>query len=313
MNDARFEMIRAALGDDVRLAGRRRHFFSSSAVTDTLFFRDADGMRSEVLLKSSHGGEGRGSAAAIAYEAAVYAGPLRALAGLETARFIAARRDGETAWLAIERIAGAERIKNRGVPTYRRAARWLGRFHRLAADRAPELERVLRRETLAELLHAADTVHGARANRPLPRAIARALDWYRTGGAHALVELQAPAHGEFYPANVIVAGPRLCAVDWECAAIGSAERDLAMLSEGWDGAQREMLENDYARERWGCPVLSDDVRRRLEIARMQLAWIGLASHLTECAREPFPEVYLRMAASASARLGPDAALSRTSS
>ena len=40
-------------------------------------------------------------------------------------------------------------------------------------------------------------------------------------------------HGELYPENIITSGQRVCTVDWQSAAVGPGEIDLASLTEGY--------------------------------------------------------------------------------
>jgi aminoglycoside phosphotransferase (APT) family kinase protein len=73
-------------------------------------------------------------------------------------------------------------------------------------------------------------------------------------------------HGELYPSNVLVAGRRVCIVDWETAAVGPAAVDVAALSSGWGEAVREEIAAAYG----------EIDRRALHAARLHLAlrWLG---------------------------------------
>jgi hypothetical protein len=58
-------------------------------------------------------------------------------------------------------------------------------------------------------------------------------------------------HGEFYPSNIVIAGAatgpgvRVCAVDWELAALAPALIDLAALSAGWAAPIQRVLARAY--------------------------------------------------------------------
>ena len=82
-------------------------------------------------------------------------------------------------------------------------------------------------------------------------------------------------HGEFYPSNVLRVGDAIRPVDWESAAVGAGEIDLASLVEGWpEKLARECVEN-YRGIRWpqGAPA---SFERVLDAARVYLAlrWLG---------------------------------------
>jgi thiamine kinase-like enzyme len=86
-------------------------------------------------------------------------------------------------------------------------------------------------------------------------------------------------HGEYYPKNILVrAQTEIVPVDWESAAIGPGEIDLASLIEGWPEDSRAACRRAYLGARWdgGCP---DEFERRLASARMYFAlrWLGDAS------------------------------------
>jgi hypothetical protein len=56
-------------------------------------------------------------------------------------------------------------------------------------------------------------------------------------------------HGEYYPKNILVKEGSIYPVDWECAAVGPGEIDLACLIEGWDNAIAEKAKEVYFSKR----------------------------------------------------------------
>src|SRR5207248_4975347 len=78
-------------------------------------------------------------------------------------------------------------------------------------------------------------------------------------------------HGEYYPHNVLVRGGEVYALDWESAAVGAGEIDLATLTEGWPVETVRQCEQAYRRARWpgGPPA---DFEQRLAAARLYLAF-----------------------------------------
>jgi streptomycin 6-kinase len=79
-------------------------------------------------------------------------------------------------------------------------------------------------------------------------------------------------HGELYPSNVLVAGRRVCIVDWETAALGPAAVDVAALSSGWGEIEQAEIAAAYG---------GIDSRALLS-ARLHLAlrWLGWSSGWT---------------------------------
>jgi thiamine kinase-like enzyme len=51
--------------------------------------------------------------------------------------------------------------------------------------------------------------------------------------------------GEYYASNIVVAGQRVCPVDWELAGAGPGLLDLAALTTGWSYADRAAIAAAY--------------------------------------------------------------------
>lgn len=83
-------------------------------------------------------------------------------------------------------------------------------------------------------------------------------------------------HGEYYPDNILYRDGVVFPVDWECAAIGAGEIDLAALTEGWWPADAvAACVEAYCSSRWpsGAPAT---FAKRLSAARayLHLRWLG---------------------------------------
>ena len=74
-------------------------------------------------------------------------------------------------------------------------------------------------------------------------------------------------HGELYPSNVLVAGSRVCPIDWELAAAGPGLVDLAALATGWTGADQGAIIAAY-----GDVDANDLDSCRLHLAVRWLGW-----------------------------------------
>ena len=112
--------------------------------------------------------------------------------------------------------------------------------------------------------------HRAREHLPCPP---RWLDRYDTVADHLSSLPTTLIHGDFTPANIIVAGRRTCPIDWERAAIGPPVLDLASIIAGLRPEQAQSMIDAYA------AVTSQPIdRRSLTMAQLHLCvqWLGWA-------------------------------------
>jgi thiamine kinase-like enzyme len=107
--------------------------------------------------------------------------------------------------------------------------------------------------------------------------------WLNTvaAGFHELINqlLESPPtviHGEFYPHNVLVRSDGIYPVDWETAALGPGEIDLASLTEGWPPEVVRECEQQYCKERWSNGGPPAGWRATLDTARLYwlFRWLG---------------------------------------
>jgi aminoglycoside phosphotransferase (APT) family kinase protein len=161
--------------------------------------------------------------------------------------------------------------------TLRSAARWIGEFH------AINEERIRRPETTFLTRYEAGYYAGwARRTAEFARSLHRHFPWLATlcqAFETSVVELLLPSstiiHGEYYPRNILWHDRRIYPIDWESAAVGPGEIDLACLTDGWPSHVTTSCEREYRRARWpsGAPTA---FARRLDAARMyvHLRWLG---------------------------------------
>ena len=158
-------------------------------------------------------------------------------------------------WLLLELVAGTD-LRSCGLDHWSAAARWLGRLHGyFALDTARfESSPFLIRHDRDFLTAKADNalVEVAHVSNRAARRLARIL-----AGYDAVVDVMASqpltfVHGNYRPKNILLdlsAEPvRVCPVDWEVAAIGATLYDLALLSDGYESTQLEMLFEAYRAE-----------------------------------------------------------------
>ena len=180
-------------------------------------------------------------------------------------------------WLAIEYLADCIRVKS-APEDIELAADWIGQFHARNQGRL--------RESALKFLgtYSADYYRGW-AHRTLAYARKYRRDCSRIEALceafeQGIVALLEPPltviHGEFYPANVLYRSGSIHPVDWESAAIGPGEIDLAALTEHWSAEDASRCERAYVRARWPAGGADAAFGYRLWAARLYLLlrWTG---------------------------------------
>ena len=274
------QSLARVLGGGSVIVAREPNICTSRFGSEVITYQDRGGGVHRLLCKygPTATGSGHGHRGGVAYEGAVYRHALEP-EGMGTARLWAVHDECEQGltWLAIDYFDGAERA-NWDAAAILPAARWLARFHATMERRvdAPELAFLSRYDEryLAPWAERADRLVGETGRR-------RFAWWPRLSERfRECVELLLGApttviHGEFYPSNVLRVGDAIRPVDWESAAVGAGEIDLASLVEGWpEKLARECVES-YRGIRWpqGAPA---SFERVLDAARVYLAlrWLG---------------------------------------
>jgi hypothetical protein len=222
---------------------------------------------------------GQGHRGGVSYEADVYEQILEPIQASAPA-FFGRHRDDETGdtWLFIEALDG-QSIANTHRPhsfsALRQASAWIGGLHS---------EGIARMRRCPSLIRYDATYYQGFVDRVMEFSVdsRQRYPWLATVCRRAdefidqlLRAEQTFIHGEFYPGNVIYAGDRICPVDWESAAIGPGELDVAALTEGWAPQLVAECVKAYADARWpdGAPP---DFRRTVAAARLYwpFRWLG---------------------------------------
>lgn len=157
-----------------------------------------------------------------------------------------------------------------------KAAAWIGKFHACFDTNQPSF---LNRYNSSYYEHWIKNVENiAKELPPQYTWLQEACNFFRQ---HLPVLLDAPQtfiHGEFYPNNVLYQAGAVYPVDWESAAIGPGEIDLASISDGYSGELLQKIITAYVSARWGVPgdELIAHVGHRLSLAYLYLClrWIG---------------------------------------
>jgi aminoglycoside phosphotransferase (APT) family kinase protein len=156
------------------------------------------------------------------------------------------------------------------------AATWIGLFHRIYDSRAStDLPAWLRPYDATYYQSWADRTRDFASQLGvslpwLPELCERIPETFAPLAADRVV-----IHGEFYPHNVLARDRVIYPVDWETAALGAGEIDLAALTEGWPDDISTHCERAYATARWpdGAP---ESFALSLMLARLYLVlrWLG---------------------------------------
>jgi Phosphotransferase enzyme family len=224
---------------------------------------------------ADRGPSGHGHRGGLAYEASVYREVLPRLApGSPRFRGMDAHRNGTCHLLAIEALEGARRL-SKAPQRMEGAASWAGGLHARAERRLQGMPPSLRRHDAAYYAAWAE-----RALRLLPsgaraRWVERACTGFGAAAGSLADARPSVAHGEYYPSNVLVRGMRLAPVDWESAAVGAGEIDLATLTENWPGDTVQACERAYRAARWNGSA-PGDFEQHVALARVyvHLRWLG---------------------------------------
>lgn len=248
--------VRAVYGPAaIQTVDRARSPLSSSYPVEVVTVGLVDGRRLRLFLKDlSTRRYDRDLAERRSREIAVYR-DLLADADLDTARYHGSVEDParNRFWLLIEYVEGT-RVRYEPFDVWVQAAAWLGRMQAQVAARPELLTRCGLVKPLTEdffLATAAAAEQSAAAYAPeLAKRVGRALDGYAELAARVAAQPPTLVHGCYRPHNILLhAGvePRICPVDWEAAAVGPAQYDLAYLSDGFDDRRRRQLVAAYRR------------------------------------------------------------------
>jgi hypothetical protein len=269
----------------VEILDRRVHSEASTFPIEVVTCRIATGERLELLCKYSANREhdGHGHRGGVVYEASVYRDVLRGC-GLSVPRFRGSYEDPTSGWtwLVMDYLEGALTADSpTGVV---RAAEWIGRFH-AAWDGSAEGPVALPLRVYERTYYqgwarrTVDFVGPHIGELPWLPALSERF------GEIAAALLESPQtviHGEYYPLNVLVDDRNVYPVDWEAAAIGPGEIDLASLTQSWPPEIVDRCEMVYGATRWpgGAPA---GFEKTLEVARLYwlFRWLGEDRRRTE--------------------------------
>ena len=273
------DSLARVLGADVRILDRRPNDYSSTFPSEIVIV-DSSQERRELFIKHETGtgrDEGWGERRGLAYEAQVYDHFLGE-SGTPRCYGLSSAPSGSR-MLVLEYIR--DTYQARSHPTddvLELVAAWLGGFHRRCQALVHPKPEFLRDCTANE--RCAWSATSLAAWRDLDLGDDRWLQDL-VSKHDASVSSEDPGeftliHGEFFPANVMMTRRNsVHPIDWESAARGAGELDVAMLIDGWGEAQRAAALEAYARRRWP-DADTTDLDELVATAELSLAFRKIA-------------------------------------
>ena len=258
------------------IVSREANVRNSSFLTEVVTCRLPGGEDLRLFCKYGNGADeatGYGHRGGVSYEARVYRDLVQPL-GMGTVPFYGSHVDPDTGntWLVLGFQPGWCIDMSLGL-----AARWIGEFHRAATARFGDMPPAwLKRYDRAYY------VQWARRMSEFAERLELGLHWlpavregFESVASDLLGRRRTAIHGELYPHNVILHLDAALPIDWESAAFGAGEIDLASLTEGWSASDLDECLREYAAARWpeGSP---EDFDAAFDAARLYLdfRWLG---------------------------------------
>lgn len=202
--------------------------------------------------------------------------------GLNTAKLYGSvvNRGTDQYWLFIEKVPGLEIYQIGEFEIWLQVASWLAKLHAKFRNRVEELQEkapLLRYDRDYYMLWQHRAAAFSRHKAPGIRLTLEKLLTRHDRVIDRLLQLPSTLlHGDFYASNILAqqldSGLRICAVDWDMAALGPGFIDLAALISGqWSESERNALVKAYLGTK-----LTDDARIDIAYCQLHLAilWLG---------------------------------------
>ncbi len=295
-----FELLKQILSEseltptEIKLIGRKTNPYSDTFPTEIITLK-LDGKKTIKLFCKYYDGKmqrdlGHGHRGGLAYETAIYKYILQKFPRnkITLPHYIASYIVPETAAVIlilemIENAAPVHKHKN-WVKRMENAVRWLGQFNRINNVKINEDDKKF-------LIQYSQEYYSAWLNRTrlftssylsgYPR-IKDACDIFEEGIEVLIKAPQQIIHGKYNPKELLVSNGAIYPVDWESAALGVAEIDLAMFLFGWDNEHIPQWIKSYKEARWPFNEGSNDFEKLFYFSQLyvQMRWLGDRQHIT---------------------------------
>jgi aminoglycoside phosphotransferase (APT) family kinase protein len=308
VSDTRLRSVIAAGagGVEVRILDRRPLDIGGSHRKELVTSSIAGSPPLKMLVKHGAGQAHRshGHYKGVEYEGEIYADVLKPLGASVAALYGYEPGTGSTdAWVAIEYLEGALRVNRVPDPwAMPGAARWIGALQRRAEPLVGGLPpRVHRYDSRYYAGWARRASRFGAEFADDPAALSQLCQTFVESAPMLAARTPTLVHGEYYPGNVLAVDGAIRPVDWESAAMGLGEIDIAMLIEAWPRDIAAECVGTYWHAR--CPAgVPDDARWALDMARLyvQFRWLGDCGRRT---RRESPATRVRALEAIARRLG----------
>jgi hypothetical protein len=295
MNDAPLpfpeeEILTARLGDllgaPLVVTERQPNRYASIFLSEIVTCRRADGAALRLLCKSGIGRKPGGPShpGRVAYEAMVYRDILQP-SRATVPRYYGTFSDAPATWLVLEYLDAAVNAKAtpNSAEAFHAASRWIAHFHaRHQGEFSKGASLSLQRH---DANHYRDS---ARRAARLAHMLGADFQWLPVACQRFVEEIvdlltaqpQTIIHGDYFSDNVLHRDGAVFPIDWEWAAAGVGEVDIACLTENWPADLAAAWVDEYRQARWpkGAPT---DFHRVLEAVRLYLCfkYLGKAPDL----------------------------------
>lgn len=260
------------------LVKRKPFDYHSTSPAEIISCRLNDGQVVSLFCKysGSHTQYSYGHRGGVEYETKIYKNILHK-SPLSSARFygICKEKNKETC-LVIEYLKGSKLLKDAHAPKYfGKAAAWIGNLHKKFESNPPKEIKIYDTAYYMIWLKGVENLLGAlKKKHPWLPVVCS----YFRENMHLLSDsVQTFIHGEYYTKNILVKKAAIYPIDWESAAIGPGEIDLASLIEDWDEERKDVALKNYIQARWPDGNFSEnDFKKRLLLVKIYffLRWTG---------------------------------------
>jgi len=268
---------------EVDILDRIPNLYASTFPSEIVICKIENGKELKLFCKYAAGysHNAHGHRGGVSYEASVYRYLLQPL-GASVPVFYGMYVDepADNIWLALEYLDNSQRLSEIPIPPTQpliQVVRSIGRMHAVCETSRSRSSGLILKSYDAEYYHG-----WAYRTRQFSCSLHQRYPWLPTlceRFEQSLIPLLTSPptliHGECYPENVLVRDKDIYLVDWESAAMGAGEIDLASITEAWPEATVQECALAYERARWpkGSPA---DFLCRFDLARayVQLRWLG---------------------------------------
>ena len=230
---------------------RKLYDYRSTSPVEIISFRLNNGEIKYLFCKYSgnHTQYSNGHRGGVEYETTIYKNILSKIP-LQSALFYGIYREkSKDTILVIDYLKGSKLLKDaHTLQNFAKAAAWIGGLHKMYESNPPKGIKLYDNEYYLIWLKAVENMLEklSRMHQWLPSVCS-----YFRENLHLLSgSAQTFIHGEYYTKNILVKKGAIYPIDWESAAIGPGEIDLASLVEDWDEERKNIALEKYIQARW---------------------------------------------------------------